>query len=379
MLTRTHYPPVPKNKNWLKEKNLYKFRKEKKFLTNRRQSDTIGDNQTQSETMMTLEETMVFNNMTNVIKNLEQCKSISDIINDLNELMLTLRARNHNIIDEPEQVEHEPKQEIKAEQVEHVPKQETKAEQVEHVHKQTKTEHKTVTKAEPVQKKEKAGQVKKKTKAPTPGRGKIECRCGLMICNAAMSRHEKGSKHKEAMAKKEKTEMKQAEGQTLGLSDMDLVDIETYMKVMLPRLYNKVRGLGGQVHNNEKFGFMKIEGDRDKIIDTMYNIVMPDVNRKLANALPRKFDELMNSSKKYNRYESIYNKSYEAYKTKNKYVYFIIISKSNEVYLTTYEPKQIEELENLDVYDDERINELYEKEKNIFDEEIEKFNKEIFG
>ena len=181
------------------------------------------------------------------------------------------------------------------------------------------------------------------------------------------------------MAKKEKTEMKQAEGQTLGLSDMDLVDIETYMKVMLPRLYNKVRGLGGQVHNNEKFGFMKIEGDRDKIIDTMYNIVMPDVNRKLANALPRKFDELMNSSKKYNRYESIYNKSYEAYKTKNKYVYFIIISKSNEVYLTTYEPKQIEELENLDVYDDNKIVEIYENEKDIFDEEIEKLNKIMFG
>ena len=231
MLTRTHYPPVPKNKNWLREKNLYKFRKEKKFLTNRRQSDTIGDNQTQSETMMTLEETMIFNNMTNVIKNLEQCKSISDIINDLNELMLTLRARNHNIIDEPEQVEH-------------VPKQETKPEQVEHVHKQTKTEHKTVTKAEPVQKQVKAEtkdkkteQVKKKTKAPTPGRGKIECRCGLMVCNAAMSRHEKGSKHKEALAKKEKTEIKQAEGQTLGLSDMDLVDIDTYIIWKVARCY----------------------------------------------------------------------------------------------------------------------------------------------
>jgi hypothetical protein len=39
-----------------------------------------------------------------------------------------------------------------------------------------------------------------------------------------MSRHEKGTKHKDAMAKKEKTEMKQAEGQTLGVDDMDLVD-----------------------------------------------------------------------------------------------------------------------------------------------------------
>ena len=192
-----------------------------------------------------------------------------------------------------------------------------------------------------------------------------------------MSRHEKGAKHKEAMAKKEKTEMKQAEGQALGVSDMDLVDIETYMPVMLPRLYKKVRGLGGQAHNNETFGFIKIEGDRDKMIDTMYNIVMPDVNRKLCNMLPRKFDELMNSSKKYNRYVNILNKSYEAYKTKNKYVYFIIISKSNEVYLTTYENKQLEE--NLDVYDDEKINELYENEKDIFDEEIEKINKEIFN
>ena len=111
----------------------------------------------------------------------------------------------------------------------------------------------------------------------------------------------------------------------------------------------------------------------------MYNIIMPDVNRKLANALPRKFDELMNSSKKYNRYVNILNKSYEAYKTKNKYVYFIIISKSNEVYLTTYEKKQLQVEENLDVYDDEKINKLYEIEKNIFDEEIAKINKEIFN
>ncbi len=80
---------------------------------------------------------------------------------------------------------------------------------------------------------------------------------------------------------------------------------------------------------------MKIEGDRDKLIDTMYNIVMPGVNRKLANALPHKFDELMNSTKKYKRYESIYNKSFEAYKTKIRYVDFVIISKNNEVYLTT--------------------------------------------
>ncbi len=116
----------------------------------------------------------------------------------------------------------------------------------------------------------------------------------------------------------------------------------------------------------------------------MYNMVMPDVNRKLANALlvPRKFDELMNSSKKYNRYVNILNKSYEAYKsnkTKDKYVYFIIISKIiiKEVYLTTYEKKQIDE--NLDVYDEEKINELYENEKDIFDEEIEKINKEIFN
>jgi hypothetical protein len=228
--------------------------------------------------------------------------------------------------------------------------------------------------SKPVQKQAKAKTV---TKAPAPGRGKVECRCGLMICTAAMSRHEKGAKHKEAMAKKQKTEMKQAEGQALGMSDMDLVDIDTYMKVMLPRLYKKVRGLGGQAHNNETFGFMKIEGDRDEMIDTMYNVIMPDVNRKLANALPRKFDELMNSSKKYNRYASIYNKSLEAYQTKNKYVYFIIISKSNEVYLTTYEQKQIEE--NLDVYDDKTIIELYENEKDIFDEEIERINNSIFG
>jgi hypothetical protein len=114
------------------------------------------------------------------------------------------------------------------------------------------------------------------------------------------------------------------------------------MKVMLPRLYTKVGGLGGQLHNNETFGCMKIEGDRDKIIDTMYNIVMPDVNRKLCNMLPRKLDEFMNSSKKYNSYRSILNKSFEAYKTKIKHVYFIFISKSNEVYFTPYEQKQLQ-------------------------------------
>ena len=73
------------------------------------------------------------------------------------------------------------------------------------------------------------------------------------------------------------------------------------MKVMLPHLYKKVRGLGGKSSDDETFGFNKIEGDRDKIIDTMYNIIMPDVNRKLCNTLPRKFDELMNSTKKYNK------------------------------------------------------------------------------
>ncbi len=72
--------------------------------------------------------------------------------------------------------------------------------------------------------------------------------------------------------------------------------------------------MGGRLNDDETFGSMKIEGDRDKIIDTIYNIVMPDVDRKLCNTLPRKFDELMNSTKKYNRYESIINKSFEAYK-----------------------------------------------------------------
>jgi hypothetical protein len=86
---------------------------------------------------------------------------------------------------------------------------------------------------------------------------------------------------------------------------------------------------------------MKIEGDRDKMIDTMYNIVMPDVKRKLCNMLPSKFDELMNSSQKYNRYISILNKSFETYKTKIKYVYFITISKCNKVYLTCRRGREV--------------------------------------
>ncbi len=66
--------------------------------------------------------------------------------------------------------------------------------------------------------------------------------------------------------------------------------------------------MGGQLNDNEFFfGYMKIEGDREKIIDTIYNIVMLDVNRKLCNALPCKFDELMNSTKKYYRYQNILN------------------------------------------------------------------------
>ena len=142
---------------------------------------------------------------------------------------------------------------------------------------------------------------------------------------SSQSRHERGTKQKEAMTKKEKTELKQAEGQTLGVNDMDLVDIDTYMKEMLPRLYKKVRGLDGRAHNNETFGFMKIEADRDKIIDTMYNIVMPEVNRKLCNMLLRKSDELMNSSKKYNRYVNIFNKSFEAF-------HYHIVEKYYEAY-----------------------------------------------
>ena len=49
---------------------------------------------------MTHAETMIINNMTNVIKNLEQSKSVCDIIDDLNELILTLRGRNHDIMNE---------------------------------------------------------------------------------------------------------------------------------------------------------------------------------------------------------------------------------------------------------------------------------------
>ena len=156
--------------------------------------------------MMTLDETMIINNMTNVIKNLEQSKRICDIIDDLNELILTLGGRNH------------------LEQVEHVPEQD-KAATVTPVQTNDKTVMKPAaqsaavapprpvacpaagqpSESKPVQKQAKAKTV---TKTPAPGRGKVECRCGLMVCSAAMSRHEKGAKHKEAMTKKEKTEMK---------------------------------------------------------------------------------------------------------------------------------------------------------------------------
>ena len=54
--------------------------------------------------MMTFAETLIFDSMINVIENLEHPKSISDIINDLNELILTLNVRNNDIIDEAETV-----------------------------------------------------------------------------------------------------------------------------------------------------------------------------------------------------------------------------------------------------------------------------------
>ena len=133
--------------------------------------------------MMTLDETMIINNMTNVIKNLEQSKRICDIIDDLNKLILTLGGRKH---DEPEYVKTETKPE-------HVP---VKAVTVTHVH--TETKDKTVMKpaaqpataqpaagppseSKPVQKQAKAKTV---TKAPAPGRGKVECRCGLTPADA---------------------------------------------------------------------------------------------------------------------------------------------------------------------------------------------------
>ena len=58
---------------------------------------------------MTLDETMIINNMTNVIKNLEQSKRICDIIDDLNELILTL-GRNHDMKHVPEPVKAQPAQ-----------------------------------------------------------------------------------------------------------------------------------------------------------------------------------------------------------------------------------------------------------------------------
>ena len=118
--------------------------------------------------MMTFAETLIFNNMINVIENLEHSKSISDIINDLNELILTLNVCNNDIIDEvatvtPEQIKTETKTvtpehiKTKAETVTPVQiktETKTKAETVTPV--QIKTE--TKTKAKPVQKQTKAFQ-----------------------------------------------------------------------------------------------------------------------------------------------------------------------------------------------------------------------------
>ncbi len=126
---------------------------------------------------MTHAKTMIINNMTNFIKNLEQSLNVCDIIDDLNKLILTLRGRNHDIMNEavtvtPVQIKTETK---------------SKAEPVQKQTKAAETKNTvTVTAAagpprpavpgprpEPVQ--------KKQTKALAPGREKIECQCGLMV------------------------------------------------------------------------------------------------------------------------------------------------------------------------------------------------------
>ena len=146
--------------------------------------------------MMTLAETLIFNNMINVIENLEHPKSISDIINDLNELILTLNVRNNDIIDEvetvtPEHIKTETNMNAETVTFEQIKTEtKTKAETVTHVQimtepklkaepvkkqikaetvTKTKAETVTKTKAEPVQKNQTS------SKTPAPGRGKIEC------------------------------------------------------------------------------------------------------------------------------------------------------------------------------------------------------------
>ena len=123
--------------------------------------------------MMTLDETSIFNNMTNAIKNLEQSKSISNIIDDLDELIFTLSGRNHARIDvhEPDKadISVHGKTVIKADesvkwgQIKTETVIMTKAEtkgtkaKAEPVPKQAKTKDKAVPKAEP------------KAPAPAPG------------------------------------------------------------------------------------------------------------------------------------------------------------------------------------------------------------------
>ena len=62
MLTLSHHPHIPGEKIGLKRKIYINLERKK--------------NSSQSENMMTLEETMIINNMTNLIKNLEQSKRI---------------------------------------------------------------------------------------------------------------------------------------------------------------------------------------------------------------------------------------------------------------------------------------------------------------
>ena len=70
----SHHQLIPKNKKIGLNRKIYiNLEREK--------------NSHQSQNIMTLAETLIFNNMINVIENLEHPKSISDIINDLNELI----------------------------------------------------------------------------------------------------------------------------------------------------------------------------------------------------------------------------------------------------------------------------------------------------
>ena len=289
---------------------------------------------------MNMDLKLKLSNMTNFIENLNKLKTIIDIVEDLDSLLMNLRMRLEACNQEaPEEQKSsvDEKQVIQTDDL-------LKTDEIKKVNRVVNVQCDRPKVAPPPAIKSSSEPLLKVVK-PGVTKQKEECECGIMVCKSAMSKHIKGVKHSDALREKNRVEEKQALGEELLKSDMDSANITAYMNYMLPVLSSKLRTLGGVLEEGEKLKYLKLEGSRDEIITAIYDIALKGCDRSKFNGVPVKFDKLMNVSKKTNRYTFILNMSTESYKSKLQHVHFIIISKNDEVFLTTYEKKQeIEEV-----------------------------------